>query len=87
VPNRVHTSFGHYYKQKLTFWIHSIMMYVDFIISHIHHLMNEFKIWIFAYNSDRRVYMFWYLIKSICFFSNIKKKEYLFLLIKFKEKK
>ena len=49
--------------------------------------MNEFKIWIFAYNSDRRVYMFWYLIKSICFFSNIKKKEYLFLLIKFKEKK
>jgi len=28
-----------------------------FIIDHIHHLMNESKMLIFAYNSDRRVYI------------------------------
>jgi len=33
------------------------MMYMIFIIDHIHHLMNESKIIIFAYNSDWRVYM------------------------------
>jgi hypothetical protein len=33
------------------------MMYVVFIINHIHHLMNESKMWFFAYNSDRRVYV------------------------------
>jgi hypothetical protein len=46
-----------------------------FIIDHIHHLMNESKILIFAYNSDRRVYIYkgiWYgdqLTKNIecCF--------------------
>ena len=27
-----------------------------FIINLIHHLMNEFKLLIFAYNSDQRVY-------------------------------
>jgi len=32
------------------------MMYIIFIIDHIHHLINEYKILIFAYNSDRRVY-------------------------------
>jgi len=31
-------------------------MYTIFIIDHIHHLMNEPKIVIFAYNNDRRVY-------------------------------
>jgi len=35
-----------------------LMMYVVFIINHIHHLMNESKMLIFAYNSDRRVYFF-----------------------------
>jgi hypothetical protein len=34
-----------------------LMMYMDFIIDHIHHLMNESKMFIFAYNSDRRVYL------------------------------
>jgi uncharacterized membrane protein YkgB len=33
-----------------------LMMYIVFIIDHIHHLMNESKIQSFAYNSDRRVY-------------------------------
>jgi len=32
------------------------MMYVVFIIYHIHYLMNESKMLIFAYNSDRMVY-------------------------------
>ena len=32
------------------------MMYMIFIIDHIHHLMNESKILIFAYNNDRMVY-------------------------------
>jgi len=32
------------------------MMYMIFITDHIHHLMNESKTLIFAYNSDRRVY-------------------------------
>jgi hypothetical protein len=27
-----------------------------YIIDHIHHLLNEFKKWILAYNSDRGVY-------------------------------
>jgi hypothetical protein len=31
------------------------MMYMVFIIDHIHHLMNEYKIQSFAYNSNRRV--------------------------------
>jgi len=31
------------------------MMYVVFIIDNIHHLLNEFKIWIFAYICDRNV--------------------------------
>jgi len=33
------------------------MMYVVFIIGHIHHLMNESKIKSFAYNSNRRMYV------------------------------
>jgi hypothetical protein len=33
------------------------MMYMIFIIDHIHHLMNEFKMQSFAYNSDQRVYI------------------------------
>jgi len=33
------------------------MMYVVFIVYNIHHLMNECKIWIFAYICDRRVYL------------------------------
>jgi len=32
------------------------MMYMNFIIEHIHHLMNEYKKLIFTYNSDQRVY-------------------------------
>jgi len=31
------------------------MMYIVFIIDHINHLMNEFKILIFAYISDQMV--------------------------------
>jgi len=30
-------------------------MYIVFIMDHIHHLMNESKILIFAYSNDRRV--------------------------------
>jgi len=33
------------------------MMYIVFIIDHIHYLINEYKMLIFAYNSDRRVYV------------------------------
>jgi len=33
------------------------MMYIVFIIDHIHHLMNEFKILMFAYKNDRKVYI------------------------------
>jgi len=32
-------------------------MYMVFIIDHIHHLMNESKMLIFAYNRDQRVYV------------------------------
>jgi len=32
------------------------MLHMVFIIDHIHHLMNEFKIDNFAYSNDRRVY-------------------------------
>ena len=32
-------------------------MYIVFIIDHIHHLMNEFKILTFAYTSDLGVYI------------------------------
>jgi len=32
-----------------------LMMYIIFIIDLIHHLMNEYKMQIFAYNNDRRV--------------------------------
>jgi len=31
-------------------------MYVVFIMDHIHHLMNESKMMIFAYISEQRVY-------------------------------
>jgi len=34
-----------------------LMMYIVFIINYIHHLMNESKMLIFVYNSDRKVYM------------------------------
>jgi hypothetical protein len=37
---------------------HSLIMYVVIIIDHIHHLINESKMLIFTYNSDRRVYCF-----------------------------
>jgi len=33
------------------------MMYIVFIINRIHHLMNKFKILIFAYNSDQMMYL------------------------------
>jgi len=33
------------------------MVYVVYYIDYIHHLLNEFKKWIFSYNSDRRVYL------------------------------
>jgi len=33
------------------------MMYVVFIVDHIHHLINESNMLIFAFNSDRRVYL------------------------------
>jgi len=39
-------------------------MYVVFIVDHIHHLMNESKMLIFVYNSDRRVYWFYNTRKS-----------------------
>jgi hypothetical protein len=32
------------------------MIYVVSINDHMHHLLNEPKMWIFAYNSDRMVY-------------------------------
>jgi len=32
------------------------MMYVVFNIDHIHHLMNEYKMLIFAHNNDQMVY-------------------------------
>jgi len=34
------------------------MMYAVYNKNHIHHLMNESKMLIFAYNSDRRVHNF-----------------------------
>jgi len=48
-----YTPYGHNYKQKLHFGFIQLMIYVVFIIDHIHHLMNEFKMLIFAYNSDQ----------------------------------
>jgi len=33
------------------------MVYMVFVIDHVQHLMNEPKMLIFAYISDRRVYM------------------------------
>ena len=42
--------------QNLNFRFIQLMMYMVFIIDHIHHLMNESKMLIFAYNRDRRVY-------------------------------
>jgi len=32
------------------------MMYVVYNIDYIHHLLNESKMWIFAYNNDQMVY-------------------------------
>jgi len=43
--------------KNLLFRFIQLMMYMVFIIDHIHHLMNESKLLIFAYNSDRRVYL------------------------------
>jgi hypothetical protein len=34
-----------------------LMMYIVFIIDHIYHLMNESKMYSFAYNSDRMMYL------------------------------
>jgi len=42
------------------------MMYVTLIIDYIHHLMNECKIWFFAYNSDRRVYEIKQSVSNVC---------------------
>jgi hypothetical protein len=39
-----------------------LMMYVVFIICHIHHQLNVSKKWIFAYISDQRMYD----IRTIC---------------------
>jgi len=37
------------------------MMYVIYIKDHIHHLLNEYKISIFVYNSNQMVYnIFWH---------------------------
>jgi len=55
-----HTPSNHYYKQNFAFYIHSIKDIID----HIHHLMNEFRIQSFTYNSDRKVYMFSFI--TIC---------------------
>jgi len=43
--------------KNLYFIFIQLMMYMVFIIDHIHHLINESKILIFAYNSVRRVYI------------------------------
>jgi len=37
------TSSGHYYKQKLIFYVYSINDVCDLYINHIHHLLNESK--------------------------------------------
>jgi hypothetical protein len=52
------------------------MMYVVFIIDYIHHLMNEPRMLIFAYNSDRRVYLFKLLFQFLEY-ANINKWQYL----------
>jgi len=44
--------------KNLHFRFIQLMMYIVFIIDQIHHLMNESKILIFAYNSDQKVYLF-----------------------------
>jgi len=41
--------------KTLRFRLIQLMMYIVFIIYHIHYLMNEFKMFIFAYNNDRCV--------------------------------
>jgi len=53
------------------------MMYIVFIIDHIHHLMNESKMLVFAYNSDRRVYKL-----KTCIYSKCKETWILFSWIK-----
>jgi hypothetical protein len=52
--------------KNLHFTFIQLMMYMVFIIDHIHHLMNESKMLTFAYISDRRVYLI-----SILFFIDI----------------
>jgi len=46
VENR-YTLSDHYYKQKFTKMFIQLMIYIIFIIDHIHHLMNESKMLIF----------------------------------------
>jgi hypothetical protein len=49
--------------KTLHFRFIQLITYMIFIIDHIHHLMNESKILIFAYNSDQMVYIYigiWY---------------------------
>jgi len=41
------------------------MMYIVFIINHIHHLIDEFKMLIFTYNNDRKMYILIDLKKKI----------------------
>jgi len=33
------------------------MIYIIFIINHVYYLMNEFKMLIFTYNNDQKVYI------------------------------
>jgi len=42
--------------KNLYFRFIQLIMYIIFIIDHIHHLINESKILIFNYNSGRRMY-------------------------------
>jgi len=42
--------------KNLHFRFIQLMMYIVFIIDHIRHLINKFKILTFAYISDRKLY-------------------------------
>jgi len=41
------------------------MMHGVYNKDHIHHLLNEYKIWIFVYICDRMVY-FLYIVPFVC---------------------
>ena len=53
-----------------------LIMYVIFIIDHIHHLINKFKMLIFTFNNGWRVYIVrenWgaYFVKIYIYFFNL----------------